>query len=403
MKPVALPLKVALLGVNERMRNTFAMAFAGPAKEVASLSEKGEPDLVIIDADGVGAKELWRSYHEKHPRRPAIAVSAAAIELEGVAATIAKPIKIEQLIAAIRQVGERLDQDAVSKPAQAMATDMSASAPASASSAAPAQEEEEDATRRTITLRLHQAVPATKEPSAGASIEDHSAVCGTAKDIDCNDETQVSRLFLPLEGRLLATLQTALTQAKTGNQPVAVRYKESTLAIFHPRGAVAVPVGDNVLQRLSQAVFAENTLILDKLPAHNVPRPGLAAVRPDVLIWKVAAWTYRGRLPVGLHPNQRVYLRHWPNLTRLLALPDAMRIAALLNEQPMSMSRLAEALKIPQRHVFAFCACCHAIGLLDVAKRAADHLIEPPPAPPAHGERLFLGRLMHYLKGLMGR
>lgn len=400
MKCKSLPLTVELLGVNERMRNTFAMAFAGPAKEVARLSGKGKPDLVIIDADVVGAKELWRSYHEKHPRCPAIAVSAAAIELEDVAATIVKPIRIEQLIEAIRQVGEQLESDTVSLPVAPAPTVPSVSPVGPAG----AEAEEEEKTQRIITLRLHQEASAADKSSAESPSTDFSAVCGATEDIDCNDETQVSRLLLPLEGRLLATLQAALAQAEAANQPVAVRYKESTLAIFHPGGsAVAVPVGDNVLQRLSQAVFAVNALILDKLPPHNVPRPGPAAVHPDVLVWKVAAWTYRGRLPMGLHPNQRVYLRHWPNLTRFLPLPDAMRIAALLNEQPMSMSRVAEALKVPQRHVFAFCACCHAIGLLDVAKRAADHLVEPPPAPPAHDERLFLGRLMHYLKGLVAR
>lgn len=406
MKRKSLPLTVDLLGVNERMRNTFAMAFAGPAKSVARLAEGGKADLVIVDADSVGAQEIWRAFHEKRPRCPAIAVSAAAIELEGVAATITKPIKIEQLIETIRRVAEETEPTTVSVPVRPMpAVAAEPSTPAAttpaASTGGPAEEgESEEKTQRIPTLRLSHEAADAEAPTK----PDSSAVCGTAEDIDCNDETQVSHLFLPLDGRLLAALQAALAQAKQGNQPIALRYKENTLAIFHPRGiAVAVPVGDIALQRLSQTVFSEGALKLDMLPANNVPPPSPTALHPDILIWKVAAWTYRGQLPVGLPPNQRVFLRHWPNLTRLLELPDAMRIAALLNEQPMSMSRVAEALRIPQRHVFAFCACCHAIGLLDVAKRAADHLIEPPPAPPVHGERQFLGRLMHYLKGLMTR
>lgn len=405
MKRKALPLAVDLLAVNERMRNTFAMAFAGPAKSVARLAEGSKADLVIIDADSVGAKEIWRTFHEKRPRCPAIAVSAAAIELEGVAATITKPIKIEQLIAAIQRVAKEIEPTVSvpvrPQPAVAAAPATPDASPPATSTGGPGVEgENEEKTQRIPTLRLHHEAAHVETPTK----PDSSLVCGTAEDIDCNDETQVSRLFLPLDGRLLAALQAALAQAKQSHQPIALRYKESTLAIFHPRGiAVAVPVGDTSLQRLSQAVFPEGALILDKLPANNVPSPGPTALQPEGLIWKVAAWTYRGKLPVGLLPNQRVYLRHWPNLTRLLELPDAMRIAALLNEQPMSMSRVAEALRIPQRHVFAFCACCHAIGLLDLAKRAADHLIEPPPAPPEHGERKFLGRLMHYLKGFVTR
>lgn len=405
MKRKALPLKVDLLGVNERMRNTFAMAFAGPAKDVARLAEGGKADLVIVDADGVGAKEIWRTFHEKRPRCPAIAVSAAAIELEGVAATIAKPIKIDQLIETIRRVAEQIEPTVSIpiRPEPAVAAKPSppaVTAPATSACEPGAEGESEEKTQKIPALRLDQEAANVEVPSK----PDFSAVCGTAGDIDYNDEAQVSRLVLPLTGRLLASLQAALTRARLGKQPVALRYKENTLAIFHPGGiAVAVPVSDGSLQRLSQAVFPEGALLLDMLPANNVPTPGPSAIHPDNLIWKVAAWTYRGQLPVGLLPNQRVYLRHWPNLTRLIELPDAMRIAALLNEQPMSMVRVAEALQIPQRHVFAFCACAHAIGLLDVAKRAADHLIEPPSAPPAHGERQFLGRLMHYLKGLVTR
>ncbi|WP_126445239.1 response regulator [Sulfuricystis multivorans] len=403
MKRKTLPLAVDLLGVNERMRNTFAMAFAGPAKAVARLADGGRADLVIVDADGVGAQEAWQAFHEKRPRCPAIAISAAGIELEGVAATIAKPIRVEQLIETIRRLAEQIEPDTQKTPPLPLAASIPAPQVAPSSGLA-AETENEEKTQRIPTLRLHQREPETSESPATPPGKDLSAVCGTVEDIDCNDDAQVSKLFLPLEGRLLAALQTALAEAKQGKQPVALRYKENTLAIFHPRGrAVAVPVGDASLQRMSQAAFPGGMLFLEKLPADSASAPGPMAVHPDVLLWKVAAWTYRGRLPVDLPPNVRVYLRHWPNLTRLLELPDAMRIAALLNEQPMSMSRVAEALQIPQRHVFAFCACAHTIGLLDIAKRAADHLIEPPPAPPEHGERQFLGRIMHYLKGLMTR
>ncbi len=403
MKRKTLPLTVDLLGVNERMRNTFAMAFAGPAKAMARLADGGRADLVIIDADSVGARELWQAFHEKRPTCPAIAISAAGIELEGVAATIAKPIRIEQLIETIRRLAEQIESDSQKTPP--LPTSASIAAPVVAPSPGlVAETEGEEKTQRIPTLRLQQREPETGESPATPPGKDLSAVCGTAEDIDCNDEAQVSKLFLSLEGRLLAALQMVLAEAKQDDQPIALRYKENTLAIFHPRGqAVAVPVGDASLQRLSQVAFPDGMLFFEKLPGNGASAPGPMAVHPDVLLWKVAAWTYRGRLPTNLPPNVRVYLRHWPNLTRLLELPDAMRIAALLNEQPMSMGRVAEALQIPQRHVFAFCACAHTIGLLDLAKRAADHLIEPPPAPPEHGERQFLGRIMHYLKGLMTR
>jgi hypothetical protein len=409
MKRKALPLSVDLLGVNERMRNTFALAFAGPAKTVARLAEGGKADVVIVDADSVGAREIWLAFHQKHPRCPAIAISAAAIELEDVVATLAKPIKIEQLIETLQRLAEQPEAEAlrISPPLSAAETAIRPTTSASGPPFAGEQSiegESEEKTQRIPTLRLHHEGRETPERPEKPAENDPSWLCGTAEDIDCEDEAQVARLSLPLTGRLLASLQTALSEARLGDQPVALKYKETTLAIFHPRGrAVAVPVADVSLQRLCQVVFPPGVLTTEKLPAENAARPGPLASSAEALLWKAAAWTYRGRLPVGLPPNKRVYLRHWPNLTRLLELPDAMRIAALLNEQPMSMARVAEALQIPQRHVFAFCACAYSIGLLGLAKRAADHLLEPTPAPPERGERQLLGRIMHYLKGLMSR
>lgn len=407
---------VALLGINDdRIRNTFAMVFAGPAKEVARLSDDGKGvdiDVAIIDVDSVGALDRWQAFHAKHPHCQAIALSALSKVIDGFAATLSKPVKVDQLIETLQRVGQHTTAAVTTKEESGRLSHAPSAASLSASAIGnatlpdgmAADEEKTIQTEWLPAMGRTDSMKMSKLPVTSREV-DVSTVCGSAEDIDCNDEVQIRKLFMPLEGRLLAVLLNALAEAKQSNQPVALRYKGSTIAIFHPRGrAVAVPVIDVSLQRLSQAVFPDGMLFFEKLPGDSASAPGSMAVHPDVLLWKVAAWTYRGRLPTNLPPNVRVYLRHWPNLTRLLELPDAMRIAALLNEQPMSMGRVAEALQIPQRHVFAFCACAHTIGLLDIAKRAGDRMIEsPPPAPPAHGERQFLGRIMHYLKGLMTR
>jgi hypothetical protein len=97
----------------------------------------------------------------------------------------------------------------------------------------------------------------------------------------------------------------------------------------------------------------------------------------DALLWKLALWTYRGRLPANTHLADRVYLRRWPNLTRFLEIPHALRIAALWTEQSLSPIHVAEALRIPQRYVFAFYGAAYTIGLAGQAKRQADYLFQP--------------------------
>lgn len=410
MKSGTLPVTVDLLGVNERMRNTFAMVFAGPAKAVARMADGRKADLVIVDADGVGARELWQTFRQKNPGCPAIAISAAATELDGVVATLHKPVKIDLLIEAIGRLVTQAEPAAAATgmPESAANTTVAlAGAPPNLDAARQAAiAENEDRTQTVPTLRLPSdtTVSNTTQATVPEPEKDFTAVCGTADAIDCSDEAQIDKLFLPLAGRLLGILLEAAAETGKTEQAIALQYGKNILAVFSPDGRiVSVAADDALLQRLSQKIFPEAALLLKKIaPAATLP-PGSRNAHPNALLWKVAAWTYRGQLPAGLSPNQRIYLRHWPNLTRLLELPDAMRIAALLNEQPMSMCRIAEVLQIPQRHVFAFCACAHTIGLLGLAKRAADHLFEPPVAPPAHGERKFFGRVMHYLKGLMTR
>lgn len=129
-------------------------------------------------------------------------------------------------------------------------------------------------------------------------------------------------------------------------------------------------------------------------------RPFGEPVSLEALLWKMALWTYRGRLPAGTSVRERVYLRRWPNLPRLLDVPDAMRISALLVGQPLALPRVAEALQIPQRHVFAFYGAAQAAGLANHAKREADNLVASVP-PRKHVERSFINRVVGRLKRLV--
>jgi hypothetical protein len=59
-----------------------------------------------------------------------------------------------------------------------------------------------------------------------------------------------------------------------------------------------------------------------------------------------------------------VYLKHWPNLTRVQRTPNAMRVAALWATRGAGLVETAELLKIPQRHVFAFYSAALAADLV---------------------------------------
>jgi hypothetical protein len=86
--------------------------------------------------------------------------------------------------------------------------------------------------------------------------------------------------------------------------------------------------------------------------------------RLDHVLWQTALETSAGRLPVGVDPVAPVYLKHWPNLTRLHRTPHALRIAALWTTKGAGLLETAQTLKIAQRHVFAFYNAALALDLI---------------------------------------
>ena len=116
------------------------------------------------------------------------------------------------------------------------------------------------------------------------------------------------------------------------------------------------------------------------------------------LFWKVALWASRGRLPEGTSLTQPIFLRRWPNFTRLQVTPYAFAIAALWAEQPRSLLDTARHLQIPQRYVFAFYSAAKSLQLAGETRRAADTLIQPQEIT-ASKQRGLLGRLLDRLRG----
>jgi hypothetical protein len=117
----------------------------------------------------------------------------------------------------------------------------------------------------------------------------------------------------------------------------------------------------------------------------------------EAFLWKLACWTSKGRYPKDIDYRLPVYLSNWPNFTRLLITPHALRIAALLIQGPRTMGNVAQMLKIQPQYVFVFISAAHAIGLANQAKRVADNLVQPPNVKPSKGKGL-LGRILSKLR-----
>jgi hypothetical protein len=117
----------------------------------------------------------------------------------------------------------------------------------------------------------------------------------------------------------------------------------------------------------------------------------------EAFLWKLASWASKGRYPRGIDYNLPVYLEHWPNFTRLLITPHALRIAALLIQGPRTMLNIAETLNIHPQYVFVFISAAHSTGIAGQARRSADILVQLPDVKPSKGQGL-LGRILNKLR-----
>jgi hypothetical protein len=118
----------------------------------------------------------------------------------------------------------------------------------------------------------------------------------------------------------------------------------------------------------------------------------------DAFLWKLTIWTSKGRFPVGLDVKRPVFLKYWPNFTRLMITPEALRIAALLAQGPRAPLDIINVLKVRAEYVFAFVSACHSLGILGQTTRRADELVAPEP-PKASKKQGLLSKILSKLRG----
>jgi hypothetical protein len=117
----------------------------------------------------------------------------------------------------------------------------------------------------------------------------------------------------------------------------------------------------------------------------------------DAFVWKLACWTSKGRYPQEIDYKLPVVLENWPNFTRLLITPHALRIAALLIQGPRTMDNVANMLNIKPQYVFVFISAAYATGLLHQPKTVINSLGVATETKPGKGRGL-LSRIMNKLR-----
>lgn len=222
---------------------------------------------------------------------------------------------------------------------------------------------------------------------------------GTALDIDPQDPRQTAKIYYNPDHYLQGHLQQALNLAVRYNRNVTIDGPWPKLDLFIEQRRIQIAVNERHLRpycTLPDATLETNLQLFD---GEEKPMMNGGQTYPlAAFFWKLALWASRGRLPEGTSLTQPIYLRHWPNFTRLVVTPYALAIAALWAEQPRSLIDTAADLQIPQRYVFAFYSAARSLQLAGETRRAVDTLIAPPEIVQTKQRGLF-GRLLDRLRG----
>jgi hypothetical protein len=388
------PLKIATVGMDERMQNALRLFFKGPGKNSCILVEENSAELSIVDLDGYESGGLLEKHKQDYPDRPVILLSLQEQNMNGTI-FLRKPLNPKQLASAVDKVKAQLSSNAqatsstTQTPNEQQADIQDGTAQRTLDSAA---NQSEKSTAPKSDRKTHKAAMGLDERSAKAFI-------GSAHDINPNDEKQVSAAQYNPKDFFQYQLKRAFFLADSKARPVLLETEQGTMTFSPGSRPIRVEISDQWLRSLSVVPVIDGAVSISLINGHQVlHEDSPVLVSREELLWKTALWASRGRVPVGSSFTTPVFLRRWPNMPRLVVFPHALRIAALWVSKPHSLVNTAEVLNVPQRYVFAFYSAAHAIGLAASTERAVDTLFEPPPEH-THRRRSLFNRILNHLKG----
>ncbi len=339
--------------------------------------------------DRYAAEKKLLAYRREHPSQILLLLSTKPGS-SGADIALTKPLNREDLKAAMSGAALKLEQEATShelgqagqKKRSSGATNRS---PLEVNTASPEQRTKANGSE-SQPFRAAESLATT----------DRHALVGTAQDIDPdNYRTRRDAEYDP-EQYLQGILERAFRLDDDSKQAFCLTTPRGAICA-KPDGTAVVGFESHYLRALSVIPLCESSMSLnldENAPPHE---EGSETVGKDRLLWKLALWASRGRVPLGTDLDARVMLQQWPNMTRLQLFPDAMRICALLIQQPCSLLETARILAIPQRNVFAFFSAARAIGVAETAASRA-HMPGPVVDLRQSPQRSLFKRIIGHLR-----
>lgn len=357
------PLKVALYGMDPRSYKTMELYLKGPCRGIAEVVSDADAHIDIIDADHATAGNILEACRQKVPQRPIVLLSLQHLKIEN-AHFVQKPVNAEQLMAVLNQLARARKTKEPTEPVAVLEQ--------------PEGTIGSDRKNNETAISNAEVRKPEKKRSAFENNEGgYTAFLGTLLDIDFSDPEQLAKARFDAKVHLLSYVLSAYKVACHQGSAQQLNSIWKPLLIFPDTCQIWLDADDKQLRAFAgveqNKMFAGN-ISLTPIDAEAV-RQGKAKDKfqdVNAFIWKLSIWTSKGRLPVAIDPNLPIVLKCWPNFTRFLLIPDAMRMASLLLKGPYTPLEVGKVLNVKPQYVFAFMSACLSLGLLSQTQRSVE-------------------------------
>ena len=388
------PLRLGVLGMEERTINLFRMFLRGPCQNAAEIVAGNEVEAYLVDLDSPQGKSLFAKQRETNPDLPCILLSLKPQTVDENTLFVQKPAQTHGMLAAIKQTRAR-----VSARQTYRASDQPTSSPVSMKVVATAKKT--DASTHKVAMLLDE--------------KGFKTYLGHRDDIDPGDPAQLVTVFYDPREFFLGFVQSAYKLALSTEHALRIETPWKAITILPQQQKIWIDADEAQLRAACAIPFrkianpdigaGKSTATVKELDEDQVERISNHenTISLEAFLWKVALWSSKGRVPRGVDLNHQALLKRWPNFTRLLVMPHAMRIAALLHRQPCNLFEAARILGIRQQYVFAFFSAAYAQGLIEMMPPVFNppSTVDAPPSSPEKAERTsLLKKILHRLKAI---
>jgi len=416
IKPTDL-LPVSLYGMDGRTHKTMTFFLQGPCKGTAKIVDENDALVDIIDADAIDAKVILDHCLARKPLRPIIILSLETLKIENTI-YVNKPAKTDEMLAAFKEAKNWLNgkKKKPAKPRKSKKV-VQVDVEPEQEKVTPKKKSRKDNKKDDFELSTETKVYSnplelkkTEKHKAAMLIDEQnfSSFIGIVPGIDFNDRKQWVKASYNPRQYYQGYVQSAIKVAYEKGQVIKLNSGWKPLTILPHSHELWLDADDKQLRAFAGVV-------VNSVQSGGAQTMSISAVNPknesfsteldkfqeiNAFIWKLACWTSKGRYPSALNLSEPVYLKRWPNFTRLVITPHAMRISALLMTGPRTILDIIKVLQVKPQYVFVFVSAAYAAGILEQSKRQVDKVIATKePEKKSKQKKSLFSRILRKLRG----